>query len=493
MEPERSSSRGRESFQKIQASISDAHFRVDETDTLVCQVIMEATREGVSVFKSFCLLLIPFVLVLIQLLLMSSFNSASADVPCSNLNGQVTESSHKSCRLGEYCEPCKGFCMDCITSNFSAAILDPAVHQTIVDYCAATDVLPARCDHLVTHLNEATFFDRFSIVIMSFLLAGAMAKDMDEVTDAANQRLPSVPSASLTRLSLSLSLFHPHSLTHSLCVCARARACVCFQQAITEHVIMMHRARKLSSTHQAMTSMFGWLLYRLRAYVLPFYIIGAVTSMVVFGRMIITKVLVDFLAIAFVLEMDDVLKIVFLHPEAGKGSKAVVQALNDEGLRLGWFSSRVYIICQTIFLATFIIGIEGYMELVMSVWGTSAETLAVALHTLERMGITSATHRIAPCSVILNTLNSVVLVASCGGSFFHALYVLVSSWRSLKWPQRRLGLLDLIMSPLICFGFFYSLMEVHLSDRAKEEGCAIDSSLLSAISINAGGHGHGSH
>ena len=188
----------------------------------------------------------------------------------------------------------------------------------VTAWCDLYDKIPNRCDFLVRYSSEASFFDGFAIVILSFLLAGALAHDFDE--------------------------------------------------AITEHAVLVFRSRKLTTTHRRVVGSMGWAIFRLRAYILPFYVLGGVTSLIIFGPLTITKVLVDFLAIAFILDADDVLRAVFIHPEAGGSTDEVIEEMNTEGLRLSWFASRVFVVIQTIFLSTFILNIESYTDFIMQMY-----------------------------------------------------------------------------------------------------------------------------
>ena len=83
------------------------------------------------------------------------------------------------------------------------------------------------------------------------------------------------------------------------------------------------------------------MLFRLRAYLLPFYVIGAVTALIVMDSLKIHKVLINFLSVSFILEADNLFNVIFVHPEAGRKSNEHIVAMNNEGMRLGWLGSRV--------------------------------------------------------------------------------------------------------------------------------------------------------
>lgn len=401
--------------------LQDSQVLESNTESLNCQLIMAATSKKASIGRSVAILLFPLFLCFIQVALLNGFYSAGSWVPCKQ---------NKECRPGEYCDSYKGACLDCIAYNYSSC-QDPKKLQDAVDWCSVQDILPSRCDHLVRHADDASNFDKVAIIFLSFLLAGALAGEFDE--------------------------------------------------AVTEQAILHYRAKELKPLHRAVVKFMGWILFRLQAYVIPFYIAGAVTTLVVFGPLVITKVLVDFLAITFILEADNILKHVWVHPGVGGKLKEVVATMNKEGFRIEWFASRLYILGVTIFLITFILGFEGYVVLVVNYY-QDAELFKAALNTLEtKYGMTPENSIIAPCNGMLSALNLSTLLFSALGGFLHSLYLALGAFNSTSGSGRLYMLLDVILTPLVGAVTWYIMIEIAVTDRGFFEGCA------AAV---AGAHGH---
>ena len=79
------------------------------------------------------------------------------------------------CNLGEYCCKCDNHCKDCSNTFIMREGIPDADEYEYAAHCNKTDLMPTRCDHIVNHAKEATFFDQLGIVICSFLLAGTCA------------------------------------------------------------------------------------------------------------------------------------------------------------------------------------------------------------------------------------------------------------------------------------------------------------------------------
>lgn len=230
--------------------------KLDETsNTLGLNFIMAATEPEASTARTCLLLFGLLAVVMLQMTLMGTFYLVSSLQPCA---------SHSDCKSGEYCCKCNDYCRDCADANFRPSYIPPEDFVNYVGHCNATDIFPTRCDHLVKNTQASSAFDTLGIVVSSFLLAGYLAQDLTE--------------------------------------------------AITEHALLLYRVRDIPPTRAAIARAFGWILFRLRAYLLPFYVIGGVTALIVMNPMKIDQVMLNFLSISFILETDNLFNQIFVHP-----------------------------------------------------------------------------------------------------------------------------------------------------------------------------------
>ena len=282
--------------------------KLDETSaTMGLNMTVAATEPSASAWRSFLFLFVLLLITFLQCTLMATFFLATSLQPCS---------AHSDCLGGQYCCKCDNHCKDCADSNYRRSWIPQDEFDGYSSFCNATDKFPTRCDHIVKHATSATFFDQLGIVVSSFLLASHLIQDITE--------------------------------------------------AHTENALLLYRARSLTNVRQQLVvRLFGWPLVRLRAYLLPFYVVGAVTSLIVMDSLKIHKVLVNFLAITFILEMDNLFNRIFLHPAMGDKTGSHIAAMNGQGLRIDWLASRVYIVAIAIVACAMILNIEAFMHLTM--------------------------------------------------------------------------------------------------------------------------------
>jgi hypothetical protein len=336
-------------------------------------------------------------------------NHATVDMPIdSRENADLVAtlqpcSSHSDCNKGEYCCKCNDHCRDCADANFRPDYIPPEDFVNYVSYCNVTDKYPTRCDNIVKNSQASSAFDILSIIVSSFLLAGYLALDLTE--------------------------------------------------AITENALLLYRIRDLPPARARAARVIGWVLFRLRAYLLPFYVIGAVTALIVMNPMKIDQVMLNFLSISFILETDNLFNQIFVHPEAGAVTNDTLIAMNKEGMRLGWLASRVYITSLAIITFSVMLNIESCMSVVMQVyeWNVSPHHAQNFLP----LGITPSTHLVAPCDALMPTLAWMTVFLSILGGTIHSMYLALASWAELETIAKLRSLIDVLLTPSVTTLFWW--------------------------------------
>ena len=371
----------------------------ESTDTLGLRCVAAATRKTASTCRATILLLVPLSMVTVQLALTGAFYLTTALKPCR---------SHGDCPRGEYCCACNQHCKDCSDTLSAHEYLSSEDLSEYVAICNTTDTMLTRCDHIVEHARDALALDKLAIITCSLLLAGHLSNDLTE--------------------------------------------------AITEYAVLQDAKASLNGMHALIVGALGWTHFRLRVYLLPFFVIGAVASLIVMAPPSVNYTLLNFLAITFILEMDNLFTKIFVRPDSTEAQelKSAISALNQKDLRLGWLTSRAFVAALFLMTCLLILDIESFMQMIMRLFLWPYD--GAAFHAnFEPLGLTPYNTLITPCDALFPALQLTTAVIAPALALVHSMMLLVASWTSLTARGRCGALVDVVLTPLIVVVFWFAV------------------------------------
>jgi hypothetical protein len=296
--------------------------------------MVRATENGVSKGRAVALVCLSLLVIVIQLTILRIISTESSHPRCND---------HSGCKLGEFCAPSAdfifgatldpGFCNDCYSTDWvlhsnrsqaeQIAFVSNGEHANwkfvfaagnatywneAAAYCAATDTMPLRCDHLVLNRNTLSGGGALVLIIIAFLVIIPTINDLDQTDDEL-------------AVMAARGVFEKSGLVKGL-------------------LFMSHRAR---------------------VYLVPGFVVTASAGLILSNTFTSQSFLLNGMAITFASSIDDLLAFFFVSQGERERIENLVEkevAEHEEG---GWLSNRCYGGLLAVSLSVIVINCEQLM------------------------------------------------------------------------------------------------------------------------------------